>query len=318
MVKQFDRRVGTMIKKKNKYLIITMLVVTLGFCLTTKTVSADSIGKVTKVKVSSVIKKYKAIKDASLRKTSVKYKAGYKITWKKVKNISGYKVYVYYPASKQWKCVKTTKKNNYTLTNLLAGEKVKLKVAAYKSGNNGENEQGSFSKTVTIKNKYSTYVKKSNGKIKKGFYDRVSAENAFIVQNDYRTKAGAEKIEWSEALYKVCLERAKMISKKFSHDGWSDTVFNVLHKEYGIEEKYYWYKDDNGMETGEPFASGENIAEGSDNYKDAMRQWKNSQGHYNNLKNQSHKSGAIACYKSERGTYWVALFADIDVDKILK
>lgn len=306
-----------MIKKKNKYLIMTMLIVTLGFCLTTKTVSAGFIGKVTHIKVSAVTKKYKTIKDASLKKTSVKYRAGYKITWKKVKNILGYKVYVYYPAVKQWKCVKTTKKNKYTLTNLLTNEKVKLKVSAYKSTDNGANEQGKFSKTVTVKTKSLTYVKKSNGKIKKGFHDRVAAENAFIVQNGYRTKEGADKIEWSDALYKICLIRAKQISKNFSHNGWSDTAFDFLHKNYGIDEEYYWYKGDNGMEYGEPYVSGENIAMGATNYKDAMKQWKNSPGHYNNLKSTSHKSGAIACYESGNGTYWVALFSDINVDKIL-
>ena len=306
-----------MIKKKNKYLIMPMLIVTLGFCLTTKTVSAGFIGKVTHIKVSAVTKKYKTIKDASLKKTSVKYRAGYKITWKKVKNILGYKVYVYYPAVKQWKCVKTTKKNKYTLTNLLTNEKVKLKVSAYKSTDNGANEQGKFSKTVTVKTKSLTYVKKFNGKIKKGFHDRVAAENAFIVQNGYRTKEGADKIEWSDALYKICLIRAKQISKNFSHNGWSDTAFDFLHKNYGIDEEYYWYKDDNGMEYGEPYVSGENIAMGATNYKEAMKQWKNSLGHYNNLKSTSHKSGAIACYESGNGTYWVALFSDINVDKIL-
>lgn len=296
---------------------MTMLIVTLGFCLTTKTVSAGFIGKVTHIKVSAVTKKYKTIKDASLKKTSVKYRAGYKITWKKVKNILGYKVYVYYPAVKQWKCVKTTKKNKYTLTNLLTNEKVKLKVSAYKSTDNGANEQGKFSKTVTVKTKSLTYVKKSNGKIKKGFHDRVAAENAFIVQNGYRTKEEADKIEWSDALYKICLIRAKQISKNFSHNGWSDTAFDFLHKNYGIDEEYYWYKGDNGMEYGEPYVSGENIAMGATNYKDAMKQWKNSPGHYNNLKSTSHKSGAIACYESGNGTYWVALFSDINVDKIL-
>ena len=306
-----------MIKKKNKYLIMPMLIVTLGFCLTTKTVSAGFIGKVTHIKVSAVTKKYKTIKDASLKKTSVKYRAGYKITWKKVKNILGYKVYVYYPAVKQWKCVKTTKKNKYTLTNLLTNEKVKLKVSAYKSTDNGANEQGKFSKTVTVKTKSLTYVKKFNGKIKKGFHDRVAAENAFIVQNGYRTKEGADKIEWSDALYKICLIRAKQISKNFSHNGWSDIAFDFLHKNYGIDEEYYWYKDDNGMEYGEPYVSGENIAMGATNYKEAMKQWKNSPGHYNNLKSTSHKSGAIACYESGNGTYWVALFSDINVDKIL-
>lgn len=255
--------------------------------------------------------------DASLRKTSVKYKAGYKITWKKMKNVSGYKVYVYYPAAKQWRCVKTTKNNKYTLTNLLSNEKVKLKVSAYKSTDNGVNNQGKFSKTITVKTKSLTYVKKSNGKIKKGFHDRVAAENAFIVQNGYRTKAGADKIEWSDALYKICLIRAKQISKNFSHNGWSDTAFDFLHKNYGIDEEYYWYKGDNGMEYGEPYVSGENIAMGATNYKDAMKQWKNSPGHYNNLKSTSHKSGAIACYESGNGTYWVALFSDINVDKIL-
>ena len=305
MVKiQFDRRVGTMIKKKSKYLIMAMLVVTLGFCFTTKTVNAKSVGKVTNVKVSSITKKYKTIMDASLRKTSVKYKAGYK-------------VYVYYPAVKQWKCVKTTKNNKYTLTNLLANEKVKLKVRAYKSTDNGANEQGKFSKTITVETKSLTYVMKSNGKIKKGFHDRVAAENAFIVQNGYRTKAGADKIEWSDTLYKICLIRAKQISKNFSHNGWSDTAFDFLHKNYGIDEEYYWYKGDNGMEYGEPYVSGENIAMGATNYKDAMKQWKNSPGHYNNLKSISHKSGAIACYESGNGTYWVALFSDINVDKIL-
>lgn len=294
-----------------------MLIVTLGFCLTTKTVSAGFIGKVTHIKVSAVTKKYKTIKDASLKKTSVKYRAGYKITWKKVKNILGYKVYVYYPAVKQWKCVKTTKKNKYTLTNLLTNEKVKLKVSAYKSTDNGANEQGKFSKTVTVKTKSLTYVKKFNGKIKKGFHDRVAAENAFIVQNGYRTKEGADKIEWSDALYKICLIRAKQISKNFSHNGWSDTAFDFLHKNYGMDEEYYWYKGDNGMEYGEPYVSGENIAMGAINYKDAMKQWKNSPGHYNNLKSTSHKSGAIACYESGNGTYWVALFSDINVDKIL-
>lgn len=62
----------------------------------------------------------------------------------KMKNVSGYKVYVYYPAVKQWRCVKTTKNNKYTLTNLLANEKVKLKVSAHNSTDNGVNEQESF------------------------------------------------------------------------------------------------------------------------------------------------------------------------------
>ena len=70
-------------------------------------------------------------------------------------------------------------------------------------------------------------------------------------------------------------------------------------------------------EYGLTIVSGENIFGGSTSPKQAMTSWKNSPGHYNNLKSISHKSGAIACYESGNGTYWVALFSDINVDKIL-
>lgn len=63
----------------------------------------------------------------------------------------------------------------------------------------------------------------------------------------------------------------------------------------------------------------ENIAMGCNPIiKEAMKQWKNSPGHYNNLKSTSHKSGAIACYGIQVTAHiGIALFSDINVDKIL-
>lgn len=304
-----------MIKKISKYLIIAMLVATTWFCFTIENVSAASVGKVTNVKKTAVTKKYKEIVDASLKKKLVKYKAGYKITWKKKNNVSGYKVYIYYPATKKWQCVKTTKKNNYILTNVLSNQKVKIKIRAYVE-KDGVIDFGDYSKTISVKVKKSIYTKNKKGKLNKNFHDRLAAENAFVIQNGYRTKAGEDKIIWSEALYKVCLERAKEISKNFTHNGWSDTVFDVLHKNYGIEDEYIWIKDGTS-EYAESYTSGENITMGSDYFKDAMKSWRKSPGHYHNLVSKTRKSGAIACYRTKKDTYWVALFADIDVDKEL-
>lgn len=181
--------------------------------------------------------------DASLKKKSVKYKAGYKINWKKRANVTGYKVYMYYPVTKRWQCVKTTKKNSYTVTNVLSGQKVKLKVRAYVKNSDGTIDYGKYSKSITVKAKNSLYVRNKKGKIKKSFHDRIAAENAFIVQNSYRTDKGESELIWSDALYEACLKRAEEISKDFSHTGWSDTVFNVLHEKYGIEDEYIWIND---------------------------------------------------------------------------
>lgn len=37
-----------------------------------------------------------------------------------------------------------------------------------------------------------------------------------------------------------------------------------------------------------------------------------------NLISKSHVKGAIACYRASGGYYWVALFADADIDKLLE
>lgn len=309
-----DRLVNMIIRKN---LIITVLTLSV-FCssiMFSTNVSAGAIGKVTKVKKTVVNKSYKEIVDASLRLAKVKYKAGYKISWKKMKNVDGYKIYYYCPASKQWKLVKTTKKNKYTVTNLFAKEKVKIKVRAFVNKDD-QLQYGAYSKSITINNKQVLTVRDSRGKTKKPFYDRIAAENAFVTQNKMRKSAGSNNLKWSEALYEVCLQRAKEISNNYSHDGWDETAFDVLNKKYGIEDEYVYYKSGT-QELGEPYVCSENIAGSSNNYKDVMKQWKDSSGHYRNMVGKEHKSGAIACYYTKKGAYWVALFSNLDVDELL-
>lgn len=313
MVKQFDRRVGTMIKKI-KYAIIVMLIIANVIC--SSSIEAAEIFKVTNVKTREVTKTFKTIKDASLATTKLKYIAGYKISWKKQKKVEGYNVYVYYPATKNWKKIKTTKKNYFTLTNCFQGEKVKIKIRAYKKID-GNNVYGQFSKVKSIKIKKALYSRTKWGKIKKPFTDRIASENAFELQNKYRKSAGAERIEWSENVYNVCLERAKQISKNYSHDGWYETAMKVFSKKYKIDDEFIWIEEGDS-EYGINYVSSENILEGAFSYKEAMKQWKGSSAHYKNLISKSHVKGAIACYRASGGYYWVALFVDADIDKLLE
>ena len=169
----------------------------------------------------------------------------------------------------------------------------------------------------SIKIKKALYSRTKWGKIKKPFTDRIASENAFELQNKYRKSAGAERIEWSENVYNVCLERAKQISKNYSHDGWYETAMKVFSKKYKIDDEFIWIEEGDS-EYGINYVSSENILEGAFSYKEAMKQWKRSSAHYKNLISKSHVKGAIACYKSKGDYYWVALFADADIDKLLE
>lgn len=300
--------------KKIKYVIIAMLVVT--SVMNTISIKAASVSTVTNIKTTKVTKTFKTIKDASLATTKLKYTSGYKISWKKQKNVTGYNVYVYYPATETWNKIKTTKKNFFTLTNRFEGEKVKIKIRSYKKSKD-KIVYGKYSKVKSIKIKDGLYTRTSWGKTKNPFTDRVASENAFLLQNKYRKAAGVKEIEWSENLYDACLERAKEISKDYGHKGWYDTVIRVFSKKYRIDDEFIVVENGDD-EYGIAYATGENILSGAYSYKEAMEQWKRSRDHYNNLTLKGHVKGAIACYKSKGDYYWVALFADEDIDNLLE
>ena len=286
-------------------IFIIAIIVGLTF-VSAQTIKADSLAK-TKI----TVKKQKS------KIWGRKYVTGFKISWKKVKGAKGYKVYTYGVASKKWRCIKTTKKTSYTLTRLVSKSKAKIKVRAYKNNPDGSTTFGKFSKSVNCKAKNDVYKVNKNGNLKKSFHDRYAAEQAFVLQNQMRKSAGVSNIEWSERLYEICEIRAKQISKDFSHDKFDSTAKSYLNNKYGIKEEFIMFKEEDGN-YGVPIIGTENIASGQMNYKDAMKSWKHSKAHYNNLLGKDHQVGAIACYMSkDSGIYWVAIFGYLDVDKVI-
>ncbi len=84
-------------------------------------------------------------------KTKSKTRNKLNITWKKVSNASGYKVYVYNTNKKKYD-VYTAKKNSISIKNLRAGKKYKIKVRAYrKSGKICS--YGNYSSILKVKTK---------------------------------------------------------------------------------------------------------------------------------------------------------------------
>ena len=304
---------------KNYKKIIAIAVMLISIISMTVCVNA-SVGKVNGIKKSIKVSTYKgwvSAKDTKMRK--IKYDQGVKITWKKVRKASGYEVYAYFNASKQWKKIKNTKKTSYLLTNVLGKDKLKIKVRAYKK-TGGSNEYGKFSKSLSIKTKIYTKIYKNAQT--KPFYDRYAAENAFVQQNKVRASVGAGKLKWSEDLYNICYIRAKEISKVFSHDKFESTSLSYFKKTYGVNDLWYETTEigEYGIETvtGDMIVNGENIATGQGDYLEVINSWKNSHGHYINMISKSHTVGAIGCYKSKNSVYWVAIFGDNDLDELMK
>lgn len=262
---------------------------------TTKQVETKVADKITMPKVKKLKKKtkysyYKGVK--SIKKNGkpnwgkIKYQYGIKLIWSKVKNADGYEVYRYENAKGCWTKIKTVKKTTYTLTNMLEGEKVKIRVRAYKKTKSG-NEYGKYSGVLSFKTKDMYTKTYKNGKTK-GFYSKWASEDAFVIQNNMRVKAGAKPLRWSDRIYEIASLRAYMMATKdgLTHAGkWRDE--KKMLKKWG-------YSDSELKEA--PLILGENATGDFKTPKEAMKSWKNSKGHYENLIKKNYKSGAISVY----------------------
>ena len=289
---------------------------------TTKQVETKVADKITMPKVKKLKKKtkysyYKGVK--SIKKNGkpnwgkIKYKYGIKLTWSKVKNADGYEVYRYENAKGCWTKIKTVKKTTYTLTNMLEGEKVKIRVRAYKKTKSG-NEYGKYSGVLSFKTKDMYTKTYKNGKTK-GFYSKWASEDAFVIQNNMRVKAGAKPLRWSDRIYEIASLRAYMMATKdgLTHAGkWRDE--KKMLKKWG-------YSDSELKEA--PHILGENATVDFKTPKEAMKSWKNSKGHYENLINKNYKSGAISVYMvygfdKDYSTKWCSDFSpEANYDKII-
>lgn len=289
---------------------------------TTKQVETKVADKITMPKVKKLKKKtkysyYKGVK--SIKKNGkpnwgkIKYQYGIKLIWSKVKNAKGYEVYRYENAKECWTKIKTTKKTSYTLTNMLEGENVKIRIRAYKKSGGG-NEYGKYSDTLSFKTKKMYTKKYKNGKTK-GFYSKWASEDAFVLQNKLRTKAGVNQLKWSDRIYEIASLRAYMMATKdgLTHAGeWRDEK-SILKK---------WGYTDNELSNA-PDISGENAAGDFRTAYDAVKGWKKSEGHYRNIVKSAFNSGAISVYrvydfKKDYTTKWCSDFSpEANYDKII-
>lgn len=274
--------------------------------------------KVKKVKKSTVYKTYKGYTLANTNKRSkIKYKYGIKISWKKVSKAKGYEIQRYENAKKCWTTIKTIKKNkkktpSYTMTNMLSGENVKLRIRAYKKVN-GEKVYGKWSKTFKFTTKYA-YIKNYKDGRTKTFVSKWAAEDAFVIQNQYRKEAGAKALTWSDTLYDIGLYRLR--TSGFDKHENMDKDLKKYANSCGI-----WL---NGVGSySHQLYFGENLATGQSNAKTAMWTWKESPGHYLTLKSKDYKCGAIvAIYRGDgevingeevtAGYEWIATFAEAE------
>lgn len=285
---------------------------------TTKQVETKVADKIAMPKVKKLKKKtrysyYKGVK--SIKKNGkpnwgkIKYQYGIKLIWSKVKNAKGYEVYRYENAKGCWTKIKTVKKPTYTLTNMLEGEKVKIKVRAYKKTKNG-NEYGKYSDVLsfTTKNMYTKIYK--NGKTK-GFFSKWASEDAFVIQNDMRVKVGAKPLKWSDRIYEIASLRAYMMATKdgLTHKGLDRDIKSIFAKykvkDNKLKEDKYWKLD----------MLAENVAGEFKTPKTVVASWKNSKRHYKNMVNEDYNTGAIAVYrvydfKKNHITKWCSDFSD--------
>lgn len=296
--------------KKIKRIFSLLLILTIVASVIPTPAKAMTIRKVTSVKVKEKKGKYKWYKKG--KKTIYEKYKYMQLSWKKVTGVSGYEIYRYGEASKQWYKVKTTSKKvtTYAIPEIEKGMKVQLKVCAYKNTSSGK-IYSEFSSVRSFKGKRD-YAE--NAKMKHGGYDkkykfwdapkiktkhyRFLSEYAFVIQNKYRTAKGIAPLEWNEAVYKGAKIRSKELIEKYDHERPNGkTIFSAVNDRLKANEPHY--------------SLSENIACGQTSARETMKAWKASKNHYESLMANKHIYGAISIYIDDGDYYSVSLLARI-------
>lgn len=116
--------------------------------------------------------------------------------------------------------------------------------------------------------------------------DKAFESELLRLVNAERDKKNLSDLKYSKDLAKAADIRARELTVTFSHtrpDG--TTCFTVSE-----------------------FVYGENIASGQTTPTSVVNAWMNSQGHKDNILNETYKSAAIGCYNDGETYYWVLLF----------
>lgn len=293
---------------------------------TTKQVETKVADKITMPKVKKLKKKtkysyYKGVK--SIKKNGkpnwgkIKYQYGIKLTWSKVKNANGYEVYRYENAKGCWTKIKTVKKTTYTLTNMLEGEKVKIRVRAYKKTKSG-NEYGKYSGVLSFKSKKMYTKIYKNGKTK-GFISKFGSEDAFVYQNKLRKKEGVTSLEWNDILYTIAVQRTKD-KESTPHEKTESTRFNILQN-LTSKSRARELDDTLNLVVGENMVYGGkcSIEKPADAWYET-KFYEKGYSHYHNMISKSYRLGAIAIAtkKGNSGGITSGIYGSDDWNNITK
>lgn len=288
--------------------------------------SVKAADKITMPKVKKLKKKtkysyYKGVK--SVKKNGkpnwgkIKYKYGIKLTWSKVKNANGYEVYRYENAKGCWTKIKTVKKPTYTLTNMLEGEKVKIRVRAYKKTKSG-NEYGKYSGVLSFKSKKMYTKIYKNGKTK-GFISKFGSEDAFVYQNKLRKKEGVTSLEWNDILYTIAVQRTKD-KESTPHEKTESTRFNILQN-LTSKSRARELDDTLNLVVGENMVYGGkcSIEKPADAWYET-KFYEKGYSHYHNMISKSYRLGAIAIAtkKGNSGGITSGIYGSDDWNNITK
>lgn len=141
-------------------------------------------------------------------------------------------------------------------------------------------------------------AKKTNTAGKKNTTTDISLQKKVIsIVNQNRKKQGLEALTMDEKLMKAAQDRAKELTKSFSHTRPNGTSCFTIFEKYKIT----------------PTASGENIAAGQRSAAAVMDSWMNSQGHKENIMNNKFKKigvGLVIVPNEMYSYYWVQMFTD--------
>lgn len=141
-------------------------------------------------------------------------------------------------------------------------------------------------------------AKKTNTAGKKNTTTDISLQKKVIsIVNQNRKKQGLEALTMDEKLMKAAQDRAKELTKSFSHTRPNGTSCFTIFEKYKIT----------------PTASGENIAAGQRSAAAVMDSWMNSPGHKENIMNNRFKKigvGLVIVPNDMYSYYWVQMFTE--------
>lgn len=218
-----------------------------------------------------------------------------KIAWRQVNGAYGYEVQI--KKDDKWSTALKLPYYNATsgdVTGLKAGKTYYARVRSYIYDGSGNKHYSSYSSSYKFTTKKNATLKSTTSKAKvnaalvstKGSFDKTQAEDCARMINNLRKGKKLNTLTWDETLYKCAQNRAKEITKKYSHSRPNGKSCGTISKIY----------------------KGENIAKGQASAYSVYEAWYKSAGHKANMERKGFKKFAVACYKMNGTYYWVTAF----------